>query len=440
VNPLWVVEKDAMPKKPVASATFKGLRRVAEETLRRTRRDVAAMPLKNVQQLVYELQVHQIELEVQNEELRQAQGEIEAARDRYVELYDCAPIGYLTLSATGVILEANLPACTLLGPQRKQLLGQSVLRFVKAEDQPTLLSRLRESLKTGIRQACELGLDQEKNLTVRFETVVLPDKSGHPHRLLTALLDMTERTRAEAALLVCQQGVERQRSLEERERIGHDLHDGVLQSLYAIGLSLETCKQSLANAPQKAAAILAQSIGELRSEMREVRTFIEGLEVAGVPETAPLSRDLSGSLRAMAGTLARLYGRQIRVAINQTVAAGLSDAQSLEIFNLVKEALSNSFRHARATLVQVSLRQVKDGTRLAVRDNGTGLRRQGATTHGQGFASMAARARRLGGTLSVQSKPAHGTKIVLDLPKSHRMDRTEFSSLLQAQPALRKTM
>ncbi len=73
------------------------------------------MPVKDVQQLVHELQVHQIELEMQNDELRRTQVELEAARDRYVDLYDFSPAGHLTLDMHGKIVEANLRAGTLLG-------------------------------------------------------------------------------------------------------------------------------------------------------------------------------------------------------------------------------------------------------------------------------------------------------------------------------------
>ena len=120
--------------------------------------------------------------------------------------------------------------------------------------------------------------------------------------MLTALKDITERIRSEARER--QQGVDRQRNLEERIRIGHDLHDGILQSLYAVGLGLEAGKLCLSEVPDEAAAILAQSIGELNSVMREVRSVIGELEAEGLPET-----DLPASLRTMAGTLARLHGR-----------------------------------------------------------------------------------------------------------------------------------
>ena len=123
-----------MAKKPDRSTKSTVLRRQAEELLRTTKHDVAAMPVKDVQQLVHELQVHQIELEMQNDELRRTQMELEAARDRYVDLYDFSPAGHLTLNTHGKIVEANLRAGTLLGINRKELIGQTLARFLTSDD------------------------------------------------------------------------------------------------------------------------------------------------------------------------------------------------------------------------------------------------------------------------------------------------------------------
>lgn len=401
------------------SGTATALRRKAEARLHMTKRDVSALPITDVQRLVYELQVHQIELEMQNEELRRAQMELQAARDRYQDLYDSAPTGYLTLNPRGMILEANLPACALLGFNRKDLLGKSIAGFVAARDQPIFLSHIRGMFKTGARQACEVNLVRRGDVpvSIQFESVAVQDKAGQHNCVLTSLLDITERTRAAAAFQAWQQGLERQRNLEERVWLGHDLHDGILQSLYAIGLGLEVGKADLSGVSNKAAAALTHGIEELNSVMRDVRSFIGKLEVTDLPDTALPVRDLPASLRTMAEILARLHGRRVRVSVDPAVASGLSQMQSVQICNLAKEALSNSFRHARATGVHLSLRQAKDSIRLTVRDNGTGLRRKDAKGDGQGFVSMAARARKLGGTLSVQSNPEKGTRVVLDLPR-----------------------
>jgi PAS domain S-box-containing protein len=413
-----------MAKKPEGSTKFTELRRQAEELLRLTKRDVAAMPVKDVQRVVHELQVHEIELEMQNEQLRRAQMELEAARDRYLDLYDSAPIGYLTLNSQGIILEANLPASRLLGINREDLLRKPVIGFVAPKDQATFLCHIRESFKVGARQACEVDLAQQgvAPVSVRFESVAVQGHVGQHTCVLTALVDITERTRTETALRTYQHELEQHERLEERERLGHDLHDGILQSLYAIGLSLDAAKTDPSPVSDETSAMLAHSIGELNSVMREVRNFIEELGPLSHPEASLPTFELSESLHTMAETLARLHGRKVRVSVARAVATGISHAQHLDILKVVKEALSNSFRHTNAPLVSVSLNRVKGNFRLTVQDSGTGFDLKGKAGQGHGLINMAARAKALGGTLSVRSRHAKGTQVVLDLPKKTSME------------------
>jgi len=115
------------------------IRRLAEEAVRR---EQARLPKsspdvadQNTEQILHELRVHQVQLEMQNEELRWAQEELDASRARYFDLYDLAPVGYCTLSGRGRILEANLTAATLLGVARATLVQQPFSRFILKEDQ-----------------------------------------------------------------------------------------------------------------------------------------------------------------------------------------------------------------------------------------------------------------------------------------------------------------
>jgi len=100
---------------------------------------------EEARQTLHELRVHQIELEMQNEDLRRTQGELEASRVRYFDLYDLAPVGYCTLSEQGLILEANLTAATLLGVAQDVLVTQPITRFILKEDQG-IYYRLRKQL------------------------------------------------------------------------------------------------------------------------------------------------------------------------------------------------------------------------------------------------------------------------------------------------------
>ncbi len=191
-----------MAKQPDGPTKPTGLRRQAEELLRTTKRDVAAMPVKDVQQLVHELQVHQIELEMQSDELRRTQVELEAARDRYADLYDFSPAGHLLLDREGTITEANLRAGTLLGINRKDLIEQPLSRFVASEDQDRLHRHCQEVLKTGTRQTCEVRMRKEAGAVccLYLESVAVPEEPGRIPYWRTALLDISDRKRAEQEL------------------------------------------------------------------------------------------------------------------------------------------------------------------------------------------------------------------------------------------------
>ncbi len=109
-------------------------------------------------QMLHELHVHQIELEMQNAELRRVQVELDAARTRYFDLYDLAPVGYCTISEKGLVLEANLTVTTLLGVARNALVGQPIVRFVFEEDRDIYYLHNRHLFSTGEPQKCELRM------------------------------------------------------------------------------------------------------------------------------------------------------------------------------------------------------------------------------------------------------------------------------------------
>jgi len=180
-------------KKP--SSNGKTLRYRAENVLKTTSTQVKKMSLPEIQHLVHELQVHQVELEMQNEELRQTQLELQQARDRYADLYDFAPVGFLTLNAQGQILEANLPACQLLGVERKALLRQKFEKFVMATDQHILRQHLHQVEQQHNKEISDV-IRLKHNATpyvVRlgnlYEEVGLPNLDS---RFRIALLDLTE--------------------------------------------------------------------------------------------------------------------------------------------------------------------------------------------------------------------------------------------------------
>jgi len=186
------------PRRPSPAAD---LRRQAEEQLDGLSTAAAPAP-EDAAAIVHELRVHQTELEVQNEELRRAQFELEAQREKYFELFDLAPVGYLALDAAGIARDANLTAARLLGVERQQLVGQPFSAFVLAADRDAHYLHQRMLQKTGEPQTCELRLQSVsvEPFWGRLEWRLQRAANGEPLRYHLTFTDVHHRVVAEEAL------------------------------------------------------------------------------------------------------------------------------------------------------------------------------------------------------------------------------------------------
>jgi len=188
-----------MARKKAPQPDSSELRRRAEERLGE-KGGTAPSPGKVNDQVVllHELQVHQIELEMQNAELCQARDELEAALEKYTDLYDFAPVGYLTLDRKGTISAANLNGSALIGVERSRLIGRRFGQFVTEECRSAFADFLEKVFASQSKEACEVALLNEKNspLTVRIEAV----SAASEQECRIALIDMTEPNRVDNEL------------------------------------------------------------------------------------------------------------------------------------------------------------------------------------------------------------------------------------------------
>jgi len=182
------------------------LRRQAEEIAREkpalSLEDIQAMSAEEIQRVFHKMQVHQIELEVQNDDLRTAQALTEAGRARYFDLYDLAPVGYCTLSELGFVLEANLTAATLLGLPRSELVTQPLSRFIHNDDQHIYSLHRKQLLETATLQKCDLRLVKPDggHIWAHMKGTVTRAEDGAPVSRVV-LSDISGRKRAEEALI-----------------------------------------------------------------------------------------------------------------------------------------------------------------------------------------------------------------------------------------------
>src|SRR5664279_3844151 len=138
------------------------LRRRAEECLREQRPGTGQAPTDaDTQRLVHELQVHQVELEMQNEELQKARDSMEAGLEKFSDLYDFAPVGYLTLDREGTIREANLTAASLLGIERSRLVKRRLGFCVSAADLPAFNAFLAKVFESQVKAFCDVTILKE---------------------------------------------------------------------------------------------------------------------------------------------------------------------------------------------------------------------------------------------------------------------------------------
>ena len=199
--------------------------------------------------------------------------------------------------------------------------------------------------------------------------------------------------------------------IEERSRIGMDLHDGVIQSIYAVGLTLESARLLLPDDPVEANHIILQSIAGLNDAIRDIRNFILDLR----------PQRFSGDLNLALARLIREFQANAMVPVtfsaNKATLSAMPLPVARTIFLATQEALANIARHARADHVIVEIWQEPELAILCVEDNGVGFSvDEQKQSVGHGLANMKSRAEELNGTCIIQSIPAEGTQICLRLP------------------------
>lgn len=229
----------------------------------------------------------------------------------------------------------------------------------------------------------------------RMDEGSLPSGVGHASALSSSLISMEQRLSA---------------LLEDREQISRDLHDSVLQSLYAIGLSLEMAQKISPPLPPTAAQARTHAIEQLNRLIHEIRGTIHRLE-NGTIQTFNLAEELA--------SLQHIYQQAGGLTITLELQTGAMDLLTLEeeqeILHIVREALSNSVRHAHATHIAIALKTRGKRIRLTIDDNGIGFDLSAQHRRGYGLTNMDARARKLGGALRIMSKPQGGTRLAVEL-------------------------
>jgi signal transduction histidine kinase len=207
--------------------------------------------------------------------------------------------------------------------------------------------------------------------------------------------------------------VQRLAIVEERERIGRDLHDGIIQSIYAVGLSLEDVPELMADEPDEARQRVERAIDSLDQSIRDIRNFIFGLR----PELLEQA-GLFGGLAALADEFRVNSMIDVDVESEGIEESDLAPDQTNHLLAIAREGLSNIARHSKATRGLVHVTAEGDTIRLAISDNGVGFDpdRQRAPAH-QGLINMRDRVASMGGRMQLVSEPGAGTRIIVEVAR-----------------------
>ncbi|HQF39670.1 MAG TPA: sensor histidine kinase [Opitutaceae bacterium] len=197
------------------------------------------------------------------------------------------------------------------------------------------------------------------------------------------------------------------RALQEKIDMGRDLHDGLIQSLYATGLTIQAGRKALDQDPAAARTQIDTALQTLNATIREVRTYISGLG----PEQLR-QRSFADSVRTVIEHLSAVREIATDVRIDEEAAQQLSSSQFTDALQIIREAVSNSLRHGHAKRITVRLHRNGAELCLAIQDDGRGFDPQ-QVLRGHGLDNMQARADRLGARLACDSGPERGTRLLL---------------------------
>ncbi|MBN2505334.1 MAG: PAS domain-containing protein [Verrucomicrobia bacterium] len=460
-----------MNRPPNTSVTAAELRRRAEARLRQRPGNQKAEGRRqraeaDPQRLLHELQVHQVELEMQNAELQEARNRLETLLEKYTDLYDFAPVGYFSLDEQGRILEVNLTAAALLGVERSQLIHRRLPRFVSPASQPIFLAFLEHVFAGSGHQVCEARLLKGDGAAfwANLHGTSALAVSGPHHWCRVAVSDITTLREAEEAQrrmealamknrelrqeIVRRQAVEAalkkserhqiqllaqsrhmqdqlrqlsrqmlQAQEEERKRISRELHDEIAQTLVGINVHLENLarrptvnRQGLKRGIARTQRLVEKSVDIVHRFARELRpTLLDDL-----------------GLIASLHSFMKDFTKRTGIRVHFTTFAGveqLNSAKRTVLYRVVQSALANVARHARASRVDVSLRKLPRAVRLEIQDNGKSFEVQRVlhATHNKhlGLLGMRERVEMVGGSFVVESTPDQGTIIRAHIPSGN---------------------
>ena len=421
------------------------LRTRAEKRLKSKKNVLKGTLDADSRKLLNELQVHQIELEMQNEELRRTHLELEVSREKYYDLYDLAPVGYFSLDQTSQILEVNLKGASMVGMERRLLVKKRFTQFIVPAFQDSFYMFQKKAFKTRAIQTLEVQL-KKKNGTpfwVQMDGVATQDTDGtFTHMRIIAIdiadkkkiLENLEKSHDELEARVDERTTELMKANaqleslsslllstqeEERKRITEELHDSVEQTLAALKFNIEyLISQWVGNHKDNGFLILQGLIPKIQTTVVELKRIGKGLRPSILDDLGVLAA-LTWFCREIESVYTTIHIERVFEIEEDHIPENLK----VVIYRVLQEALNNVAKHSRANRVMISLRKTKQAIEFSIKDNGKGFDVDAALSpenqrSGLGLISMIKRTELTGGSLVIMSDKETGTIIRASWPSA----------------------
>jgi len=400
------------------------LRQQAEQLNRRSPQTLPKVTPHDVESLVQELRVHQIELELQCQELQDAQTEIEESRDRYRELYESIPMGYLSVDAAGRIYDVNPAGESLFGIEPDRQLKNFYYYFFSDDESDVARRFVRRILDERRPDSIELRMKRcdEGSFVSALQAAPVEHGEGKGARVRVAFKDVTRRNAVEETLRQHQLELEANRvelqelmaklftaQEEERRRIACDLHDDHCQRITALILEASSLEKTIRSTMPS----IVPRMSALRSKLSDILDDFRHM----THELHPRHLD-TVSLACSMRTYIKDFVEYADLVVDfheQAMPAQLPMPITICLYRLLQESLGNIRKHANAKRVEVSLSGDNQQVELRVKDDGGGFD-CADNKKGLGLTSMQERVRPLRGHVNIESTPGRGTLITVQIP------------------------
>ncbi|MDO9237035.1 MAG: histidine kinase [Aquabacterium sp.] len=305
-----------------------------------------------VRSLMHDLKVHEVELEMQNEELRRIQIDLALARDRYVNLYDFSPVGYFTLDGHGAIIEVNLTGSTMMGEVRSNLLGRNFRGFVAAADSMRWQHHFELAGLHDAPQRIELRLNLGDDKSLEGQLDCLMVNSGFGQVLRVTMTDIGVRKQAESQRQAADALIDAGEM--ERGRLSVELHEDLGQNLSALKMELA----SLASGPLDT----IEQVKRVQAMQLTLDNAVSAIRRIAIDMRPRMLDDLGlhAAIEWLARDLEQRVGVDVTVHLDEQAHASLSQSTTIAIYRMVKDMLTYVVQHGHLTHLDIEMRE-QDG-------------------------------------------------------------------------------